>query len=140
MKEKRIKLFLRISIAVGFLSAVADRLGIWPAEISSWGNWESFITYTAYLNPWAPEMMVVALGIIATAAEVILAIMLLVGFKTRWAALLSGGLMLTFALAMTLAGGVKAPLDYSVFTASAAAWSLSCFKSRFLELDEFFEK
>ena len=36
-------------------------------------------------------------------------------------ALLSGGLLATFALTMTVALGVKAPLDFSVFSAAAGA-------------------
>ena len=34
-----IKIFLRIAIATGFLSAVADRFGFWNKEVSAWGNW-----------------------------------------------------------------------------------------------------
>ena len=42
---------MRLAIAFGFLSAVADRLGLWPEEISAWGNWESFLEYTQLINP-----------------------------------------------------------------------------------------
>jgi len=35
---------------------------------------------------------------------------------------------------MTFSIGIKSPLDYSVFTASAAAFALSLMKTRFLEI------
>jgi hypothetical protein len=50
---------------------------------------------------------------------------LVLGFFTRVAALLSGLMLLVFALTMTFALGVKAPLDFSVFSASAAAFVLA---------------
>jgi putative oxidoreductase len=40
-------------------------------------------------------------------------------------ALGSGVLLLSFALTMTLALGIKAPLNYSVFAASAGAFFLA---------------
>jgi hypothetical protein len=42
---------------------------------------------------------------------------LIVGLSTRVIAMLSGILLLSFALAMTFSLGVKAPLDFSVFSA-----------------------
>jgi len=136
MNEKIIKLFLRLALAVGFLSAVADRFGLWPKEFSSWGNWDSFLVYTRSLNPWFPKSLIPAIGIIATAAEVIFAVCLIVGFKTKLFAQLSGFLLLIFALSMTFSIGVKSALNFSVFTASAAAFALSLMKTKFLELDK----
>ena len=136
MKIKYIKVFLRLSLALGFLSAVADRFGFWPEEISSWGSWASFVDYTAVLNPWVPAGLVSFVAIIATLAELVLAFCLIMGFKTRLAAQLSGLLLLTFALAMLMTLGLKAPLDYSVFSAAAAAFGLSLIKETYWELDE----
>jgi hypothetical protein len=42
MLSKNLKLSLRFAVGFGFLSAVADRFGMWPKEISAWGNWEDF--------------------------------------------------------------------------------------------------
>lgn len=42
MKVKLVKLFLRLSTGVGFLSAVADRFGLWSKELAVWGNWDNF--------------------------------------------------------------------------------------------------
>jgi len=134
MKEKIIKLFLRLTIAVGFLSAVADRFGMWGKEFSAWGNWDAFLAYTKTLNPWFSESLIPAMAIIATIAEVVFAICLIIGFKTKLFAQLSGLLLLLFALSMTFSIGIKSPLDYSVFTASAAAFALSLMKTGFLEI------
>lgn len=51
--------------------------------------------------------------------------MLIAGWKTRLAATGSGMLTLLFATAMTIALGVQQPLNYSVFTASAASFLLA---------------
>lgn len=123
--EQIIEWFLRISLSAGFLSAVADRLGLWDKAHSAWGNWQRFIHYTQSLNPWVPESIIPFIGGLATLLETLFAIGLLTRVKTVLTATGSGILLLLFALAMTLSNSVKAPLDYSVFTASAAAFSLA---------------
>lgn len=118
-------LLLRIALGAGFLSAVADRFGIWAtAETPSvaWGNFQSFLAYTANLNPWCPSGLVPALGWIATIAEMVLGIALILGFQVRITALLSGVVTLCFALAMTLTLGVHAPLNFSVFVCAAGSF------------------
>lgn len=138
--EKFIKLFLRLSLGIGFLSAVADRLGLWPVEVSAWGNWQSFLDYTQILNPWFPSATIPTVGFIVTAIEVIFAICLILGFKTSLFARLSGYLLLIFAFTMLITTGVKGVFDYSVLTASAGAFTLSLLKDDFLELDKFLLK
>jgi len=137
--NKYIKLFLRISIASSFLSAVADRFGSWDEAVSVWGNWESFKAYTALINPWFPTSMVPFLAISSTLAETLFACCLLIGFKTELVARLSGFLLLLFALSMTFSTGIKGALDYSVYVASAAAFSLSLMNIKFLEIDSLFD-
>src|SRR5690606_25670698 len=100
MKKRIIKLFLRISIASAFLSAVADRFGMWSEEVSVWGDWVNFLKYTQFINPWFPTSIISTIGSIVTAVEIILAVFLIVGFKTELAAKLSGYLLLIFALSM----------------------------------------
>ncbi len=134
--QKFIKLFLRLSLGIGFLSAVADRLGLWPVEVSTWGNWQSFLDYTQILNPWFPSATIPTVGLIVTAIEVIFAICLIVGFKTSLFARLSGYLLLIFAFVMLITIGIKGVFDYSVLTASAGAFTLSLLKDNFLELDK----
>ena len=116
---------LRISLSAGFLSATADRFGMWPKEISAWGNWQSFVAYTKSLNPFAPEILIPFLAYTATGLEIILGVLLLTHFKTHWVAQASCALLLLFAFSMTFSNSIKAPLDYSVFTAAAAAFALS---------------
>lgn len=140
MEKKFVKLFLRFSISIGFLSAVADRFGMWSEKVSVWGNWDNFLSYTQIINPWIPQAMIPTVGIIATAAEIIFAVFLLLGFKTELFAKLSGVLLLIFALSMTFSTGIKGAFDYSVFSASAAAFALSLMKTKYLELDSLISK
>lgn len=140
MKIKFIKLFLRLAISLSFLSAVADRFGMWPAEISVWGNWQNFVDYTAVINPWMPASLIPMLAVIATFVEIVFGLFLLIGFKTEVFAKLSGLLMLIFALSMTFSAGIKSGFDYSVFTASAAAFGLSLIKAKYLEEDSLMDK
>lgn len=120
--------FLRIALAITYLSAVADRFGIWgPAgtEGVTWGNWENFAGYAAMLNWYVPAAIQSAFAWIATIAEVVIAIGFLVGWKLKEFALASGVLLLLFGLTMTVAFGIKPPLDYSVFTACAGSFFLA---------------
>lgn len=135
MGYKFIKIFLRLAISLGFLSAVADRIGWWSPEISVWGNWNSFVEYTAFINPWFPAGMIPFLALVATILEVVFAVCLVVGFKTELMAKLSGFLLLIFALSMTFSSGIKGVFDFSVFSASAGAFALGLMKEKFLEVD-----
>src|SRR5262249_28231666 len=76
-----------------------------------------------------------ALAWAATFAEVLLGLALVLGFFTPVAALLSGLMLLLFALTMTFALGVKAPLDFSVFSASAGALLLAAYGKYPLSID-----
>ncbi len=76
------------------------------------------------MNPLVPQPLIAVLGGIVTALEIILAIALLTNYKTVFFARCSGYLLLVFALAMTFSNSIKAPLDYSVFCASAASFAL----------------
>jgi len=120
--------FLRLGLAAGFLSAVADRFGLWGppgAPGVAWGEWSAFVSYVATLNWFAPGLLIPALAWAATVAEVLLALGLLIGWRLRWVALASGLLLLSFAVTMTIAHGVKSPLDSSVFAAAAGAFLLA---------------
>ncbi|OIQ15315.1 MAG: DoxX family protein [Flavobacterium sp. MedPE-SWcel] len=140
MKIKYIKLFLRITIAFGFLSAVADRFGLWSPKVSAWGNWSNFVEYTQIINPWIPHSVINLVAVLATFLEVVFSIGLLLGFKTKFFAQLSGILLLCFGLAMVFSSGLKGALDYSVFSVAAAAFGLSIISDKYLELDIYVEK
>jgi uncharacterized membrane protein YphA (DoxX/SURF4 family) len=135
--------FLRLALGISFLSAVADRSGIWGSYGQpnvSWGDYARFVAYTAKLNWFLPAAMIPTLAMIATAAETILGLLLVLGWKTRMAALLSGLLLITFALTMTLALGVKAPLNLSVFSAAGGALLLGVCEKVPLSLDELLQR
>lgn len=127
-KTDYISLFARFAIAFGFLSAVADRFGLWTPLVGNenvvWGNMESFTTYTGLLLPWISKTLWPLFAWSATIAETVLGILLLIGFQKRIVALLSGILLLTFAFSMLFFLNVKAPFDYSVFAAAACAFML----------------
>jgi hypothetical protein len=117
---------LRVALAFSFLSAVADRFGLWGQSGSgaAWGDFERFTAYTAQLLWFLPPSLVSPAAVLATGAEVVVAGGLLVGWRLHWWAFAAAALLLSFALAMTGALGVKAPTDYSVWTAAAAAFLL----------------
>ena len=135
--------FLRLALGTSFLSAVADRFGIWGAYGQpnvSWGNYVRFADYTAKLNWFLPAAMTPALAPIATAAETLFGPLLVLGWKTRITALLSGVLLTTFALTMTMALGVKAPLNFSVFSAAGGALLLGVCANSPFGLDELLQR
>src|SRR5258705_9326147 len=97
---------MRVALAAGFLSAVADRFGLWgPIGTPGvgWGGVAAFLAYTGTLLPFLPAPLVVVAGWAATAAEVALAEAPLVRVRVRLAALASGLPVVTFALAMPAA-------------------------------------
>ena len=132
-------LLLRIGLGVGFLSAVADRLGLWGAfgqQNVEWGNFSRFLEYTHTLNWYLPAAMTLPLGIISTGAEILFGLLLVIGWRTRAAALLSALLMLTFGIAMTIALGIKAPLNFAVLTGIGGALLLANCESFPFSVDE----
>jgi uncharacterized membrane protein YphA (DoxX/SURF4 family) len=136
-------LLLRIGLGVGFLSAVADRLGLWGAfgqPNVEWGDFARFLEYTHTLNWYLPAAMIFPLGVFATGAEILLGFLLIVGWRTHVAALLSALLLLIFGAAMTLALGVKAPLNFSVLTGIGGSLLLSTCESFPFSLDEFLSR
>lgn len=134
MYQKIVKLFLRLAIGLGFLSAVADRFGIYWTYHIAWGDWGSFVDYTRTLAPWLPSSLVEPAAIGSTLAEIVLGIGLIIGFKTSFMAKCSGALLLVFALSMTLYTGAKSAFDAAVYAASAGAFALSLIRVKFLEI------
>jgi uncharacterized membrane protein YphA (DoxX/SURF4 family) len=134
LKEQAIVIWgLRISLALAFFSAVADRVGIWGAagaEGVVWGNFENFIAYTKLMNPWFPDFLISPISYLVTILEVILGRLLLAPFRTREVAFASGLLILSFGLAMILSFGFKPTFDYSVFSACFACFALSALVSK----------
>lgn len=120
--------FGRIALGLGFLSAVADRFGLWGpvgAPNVAWGDFGHFLEYTARLNPYLPEALVPALGWGVTIAEAVAGVALVAGIRVRAAATLAAVLLLGFTAGMTIGTGVKSALDASVPAAAAAALLLT---------------
>ncbi|HEV2490779.1 MAG TPA: DoxX family protein [Candidatus Acidoferrales bacterium] len=120
--------FLRIALAAAFLSAVADRFGVWgpPGKGAvAWGNFSNFEAYTGVLNWFLPHAWIPLLAWVDTALETPFGLLLLVGLATRATSYLSGILLLLFALAMSFSTGLESALSYSVFSASAGAFLLA---------------
>lgn len=137
------QLFLRIALSISFLSAVADRFGFWgnPGDAGVvWGNWQNFVTYSNSVNSFVPESLGEILAIFATALEIILPLLLIIGYKTRQVAFLSGLLLLTFAFAMTISFGIKTPFDYSVWTGAGACFLLASIGNYRYSFDENIKK
>jgi uncharacterized membrane protein YphA (DoxX/SURF4 family) len=135
--------FLRIALGGSFLSAVADRFGLWGAygyPNVARGSYPRFVAYAAKLLWLLPPTTAPAFALGATEAETLFGLLLVLGWKTPLTSLLSGVLLATFALCMTLALGVKAPLNYSVFSAAGSALLLATYMKFPFSLDELFRR
>ncbi len=128
---------LRLSLAAGFLSAVASRLSLWGHHSSGWNN---FLTYTGEVNSFAPKKCGPAIAIASTILETLFGLLLLFGFKTRMAAYGAAVLTFLFALAMAWSYGVKEPLDYSVFAFSSGALLLATMPAYTFSIDHLLSK
>jgi uncharacterized membrane protein YphA (DoxX/SURF4 family) len=133
---------LRVALAVTFLYSVADRFGwVGPpgAANVSWGTFSRFTTYVGMLNWFLPHSVIAILAWIDTSLEAFLALMLLAGLRLRAVSVASGLLLLAFAATMSIANGIGAPFQYSVFTASAAAFLLASQPSDRWSIDRLLE-
>jgi uncharacterized membrane protein YphA (DoxX/SURF4 family) len=113
-------LYARIALGAAFLSGIASRFGLYGKNVG-YGNFASFIRYTAEVNSFMPAFSIPFLAWMATGAELFLGLTLVLGVWPRWVALGSALLLALFGIAMAISFGLKSPLDYSVFSASAAA-------------------
>lgn len=123
-----VRLFARFALGASFLSAVADRFGLWGpygAKNVSWGNFARFVEYTGAVTSLFPSSLTLFFAWTTTVAETLLGILLIIGCAVRTVSILSGVLLLLFAICMTTGLGIKTPFDYSVFSAAAAAFLLA---------------
>lgn len=122
------QLFLRLALGIGFILPVMDRfgwLGAPGAPNVGWGNWTAFVDYTNSLMPYLSRSVSNVMAILATAGEIIFAILLIVGYKIKLASIGSFLLTLIFALSMLFFAGYRAPFNYSVFVVSASSLMLA---------------
>ena len=129
--------YARVALGAAFLSAVASRFGIWRHD-PSLKHFANFLQRIAELNFFMPASTIPFLAWSATIIETILGIALIVsGFLsfrpigraewTRWIAWGSAALLALFGTEMTISAGIKSPLDFSVFSASACALLLAVY-------------
>jgi len=114
----------RAALGITFLLSILDRLGLYgnPGERGvSWGTFERFLHYTGSVNAFAPALMIPFLGTAATVIELLLGVMLVLGLWLRWTAFGTAGLLFLYGAAMAISLGIKAPFDYSVFSAMCCA-------------------
>jgi uncharacterized membrane protein YphA (DoxX/SURF4 family) len=116
--------YARLALGAAFLSGIASRFGLWGKGVG-YGSFAAFEQYTAEVNAFMPPATIPFLAWTATAAELCLGLALVLGVWRRPVALASAALLLIFGGAMALSLGIKSPLDYSVFSASAAALLLA---------------
>ena len=121
--------YARFALAAGFLGAVSGRFGLWNGQFSGKLS-ENFLKRVAELNGWSPDFLIPILAWSSTIAETAFALMLMTGFGVRWAAFGSAILLFWFATAMLVYTGLKPPLDYSVYAASACALLLALYERR----------
>jgi putative oxidoreductase len=82
------------------------------------------------VNSFMPAVTIPFLAWAATAAELFLGVALILGIWPRGVALGTALLLALFGIAMAISFGIKSPLDYSVFSASAGAVLLALYQSR----------
>lgn len=112
------EVYARVALGAAFLSAVAARFGLWDNRAHPFAQ---FVRYTGQVNAFMPAFTIPFLAIAATIAETSLGIALIAGIRIEWTALAAAILLAIFGTAMAISFGPKEPLDYSVFSASAAA-------------------
>lgn len=117
-------LFARLALGAAFLSGIASRFGWWGRGVG-YGSWANFVKYTGEVNAFMPASTIPGLAVAATVAELVLGVALVIGFRLRLTALASAALLALFGVAMAISFGPKEPLDYSVFSACAAALLLA---------------
>jgi putative oxidoreductase len=123
-------IYLRTALGAAFLSGIADRFGLYRGGNVGYGNFDGFMRYTAQVNSFMPAFTIPFLACAATLAEFGLGLALIIGVWPRWVALGSAVLLALFGAAMAISFGIKSPLDYSVFSASAGALVLALYQDR----------
>jgi uncharacterized membrane protein YphA (DoxX/SURF4 family) len=127
--ERFAVLYARVALGAAFLSGIASRFGLYGKNVG-YGKFANFVQYTAEVNSFMPAYTIPFLAWTATVAELFLGVMLILGIWPRRVALGSALLLLLFGTAMAISMGIKSPLDYSVFSASAGSVLLALIQPR----------
>ena len=131
MGRSLVSLLLRLALALGLLAAVGARFGI----IGAPAGFDALTYWTSRLWGLAPASIVPVLGWVVTVVELVLGLLLLLGLRTRHAALATGVLFLAVAVAMSLRSGLEAPFHAAIFLTAGAAFALQAMGAGRLALD-----
>jgi uncharacterized membrane protein YphA (DoxX/SURF4 family) len=119
---RAVRIALRLSLAASFLSAVADRFGLWaPLGQGSWGSMDSFTDYVHQLVPFASGWFLTVIVWGVTVTETALGVLLLIGRRPKLVGATTCLVLMVFGVAMGVSLGLESPLAYSVFSAASAA-------------------
>ncbi|MDD0854336.1 hypothetical protein HBN50_14585 [Halobacteriovorax sp. GB3] len=117
--RKNLVIVTRLTLAVIYFWVVADRLGLLGKAGNMgvvWGNFDTFLDYTATLNAWMPRAVSDILGYLATIIEIVLGVLLMTGIRLKEASLVSASLLIVFTLSMVVSLGISSSLDFIIFT------------------------
>jgi putative oxidoreductase len=120
--------YLRIALSTSFLTSLGDRFGLlgqYGKSAVSWGSWPRFLGFSEKLTFWLPLGLRPTAAWASTVLEGALAVLLLLPFKTAWAALAAGTLLTIYALSLAVAYGFIVSSGYSVWTAAGGAFLLA---------------
>ena len=120
---------VRLLLALEFLGSIGDRFGWFggPGTTGvSWGNFERFVVYTRQVNSFLPVSLDFPLAVLATIAESLLGLALLVGLRIPLAAKLTALLLLLFGTAMAISLPLDQVFGYAVFVLATGAALVSC--------------
>lgn len=118
------RIFVRFALGSAFLSAIADRFGVYGPPGSKYvgfGDWSHFVKFVAVLNWFLPKGFIPTVAVLETVIELALGVALLLGIYQRQVALSSAALLMSLALTMSIALRINVALSYSVFSAAGAA-------------------
>ena len=127
--ERWCLVLLRVTLGAAFLNGIASRFGLYGRNVG-YGNYANYVKYAGEVNSFMPRWSIPLLANAATLAELSFGLLLVLGLWVRWAAYGSAGLLAMFGIAMAISFGPVSPLDYSVFTACAAALVVAVFEER----------
>ncbi|MEV6769423.1 hypothetical protein AB0N05_12440 [Nocardia sp. NPDC051030] len=133
---------VRILVGALFAGSVADRFGLLGAPGVpgvSWGDYAAFIDYTRSLLPSALEWAAPSLGAVATLAESVLAVGLILGIATRAATTAAAALLLSFAAVMWTSVGFGEVCSYGVLVVAGGSAILATCATA-LRLDRVFRR
>jgi uncharacterized membrane protein YphA (DoxX/SURF4 family) len=127
--ERWCVILLRVMLGAAFLNGIASRFGLYGNNVG-YGNYANYVKYAGEVNSFMPAWAIPFLANAATVAEFGFGSLLVLGLWVRWAAYGSALLLAMFGTAMAISFGLVSPLDYSVFTACAAALVVAVYEER----------